>query len=463
MSNSLTSLIKRAIASANVLTYIGRIRRSGLFDQEWYLQHNPDVAASKLDPLVHYLRYGGFEGRDPGPGFRSASYLNTHEDAKRDHVNPLVHYLQNAGRLEPGSKLRESVSFSAPFWLAFLAEVRSSALNWYADNYDVDRFGSPPVEVMREAGDVQASLAAAIGYLAPNGPEFEWLYEILGDDASRRTLVKVLAFRALGHRRVKLPLNTPAFWDGRLQISKLADSVESLHTRFANLDWELPLMDLHQIGVPIRFYGIPAAAHRQFVLEQYRCGEIAVERGDCVVDAGTCWGETALYFAQRAGGSGSVIGFEFVPENLEILHRNLGLNPDLAGIVQVVERAAWSDSGASLEYDVDGPATRIPDQESVGGKAHAVTLSIDDLVSERRLPRIDFIKMDIEGSELRALQGATRTLAQFRPKLAISVYHNLQDFFEIPRFLASLDLGYRFSLRHFTIHAAETVLFAAVT
>jgi hypothetical protein len=49
---------------------------------------------------------------------------------------------------------------------------------------------------------------------------------------------------------------------------------------------------------------------------------------------------------------------------------------------------------------------------------------------------------------------------QFKPKLAITVCHYFKDFWEIPRFLDGLGLGYRFYLRHFTIHAEETVLFA---
>jgi hypothetical protein len=45
------------------------IARSGFFDRGWYLKHNPDVAAAQVDPLEHYILYGGLEGRDPGPNF----------------------------------------------------------------------------------------------------------------------------------------------------------------------------------------------------------------------------------------------------------------------------------------------------------------------------------------------------------------------------------------------------------
>jgi hypothetical protein len=77
------------------------------------------------------------------------------------------------------------------------------------------------------------------------------------------------------------------------------------------------------------------------------------------------------------------------------------------------------------------------------------------------LPRVDFIKMDIEGSELNALRGAEGTILGFKPKLAISIYHRDSDFIEIPNYLRKLDVGYEFFLDHFTVYGEETILFAA--
>ena len=70
------------------------IRSSGLFDEDWYLANNPDVSHAKVDPLLHYLCHGGFEGRDPGPCFSSSYYLAAYEDIKKARANPLVHYLK---------------------------------------------------------------------------------------------------------------------------------------------------------------------------------------------------------------------------------------------------------------------------------------------------------------------------------------------------------------------------------
>lgn len=74
------------------------IRDSGLFDEAWYLVQNPDVAQAGVEPALHYLRHGGFEGRDPSPNFSSAFYLAAYPDVKTARINPLVHYLLNGER-----------------------------------------------------------------------------------------------------------------------------------------------------------------------------------------------------------------------------------------------------------------------------------------------------------------------------------------------------------------------------
>jgi len=70
------------------------IQASGLFDPGWYLEHYPDVINSRMDPARHYLLFGGFEGRDPGPNFSSSWYLDQYADVKTAGINPLVHYMQ---------------------------------------------------------------------------------------------------------------------------------------------------------------------------------------------------------------------------------------------------------------------------------------------------------------------------------------------------------------------------------
>jgi glycosyltransferase involved in cell wall biosynthesis len=80
------------------------IRASGLFDSAWYLETYPDVAARKVDPVQHYVRYGAREGRNPNRLFSSSWYLASNPDVAESGLNPLVHFVvhgANEGR-NPG-------------------------------------------------------------------------------------------------------------------------------------------------------------------------------------------------------------------------------------------------------------------------------------------------------------------------------------------------------------------------
>lgn len=70
-----------------------RIAASGFFDGGWYLAQNPDVERAGYDPLLHYLAFGAFEGRDPGPEFDCKWYLQQYPDIVG--LDPLLHYLDH--------------------------------------------------------------------------------------------------------------------------------------------------------------------------------------------------------------------------------------------------------------------------------------------------------------------------------------------------------------------------------
>lgn len=67
----------------------------GLFNERWYLEQNPDVVLSGLDPLEHYLLLGIALGRAPGPAFDPESYLAIYPDAGVSDMAPLLHYLRH--------------------------------------------------------------------------------------------------------------------------------------------------------------------------------------------------------------------------------------------------------------------------------------------------------------------------------------------------------------------------------
>jgi hypothetical protein len=71
----------------------------GFFDADWYLQRNPDILASDLSPITHFIRHGLGEWRDPNPFFDSNWYVEHYPDVSAGGIHPLLHYLQ-AGAAE---------------------------------------------------------------------------------------------------------------------------------------------------------------------------------------------------------------------------------------------------------------------------------------------------------------------------------------------------------------------------
>jgi FkbM family methyltransferase len=304
-----------------------------------------------------------------------------------------------------------------------------------------------------------------IRYLLEHLPAFEESYALLADDESRALFVDLLKFRILGARHVRLRRNNDAFWDHYNNADRRY-AVERGSRRAWR--WKLNRYRLPSSGGAIELHAHLLNILDTFLLEQYACRRapwpnIDVREGDVVVDGGACWGDTALYFADRVGAGGKVYAFEFMPDNIALFRENIALNPALAPRIELVEHAVWHESGHAITYNANGPGTTLTGAEGDGASERtASTLTIDDLVRQRGLTRLDFIKLDIEGAELHALRGAEETIRRFQPRLAVSLYHRNEDFVEIPRYLAGLGVGYRFHLDHFTIHDEETVLFAAV-
>lgn len=85
---------------------------SGMFDRRYYLQTYPDIRSTKTSPLLHYLRHGGFEGRNPSADFQSSVYLDRYPDVKISGMNPLVHYIRfgKAEGRNPKASAIQSVS-----------------------------------------------------------------------------------------------------------------------------------------------------------------------------------------------------------------------------------------------------------------------------------------------------------------------------------------------------------------
>lgn len=291
------------------------------------------------------------------------------------------------------------------------------------------------------------------------------LYELLSDQKSKELLLALIAFRIFGYKRVKLLRNNTLYWKALEDIQTCMKEDDSIEVKFGHTLALLKSFNLEKYGFDLKVYGTGPGLCCAFVQKQYEFHNekthIKVEKGDYVIDAGACWGDTTMYFAHEVGEKGKVFAFEFIPSNLEATKQNINCNPQLKHRVKLIENPIWSISNNKLYYVDWGPGSRVtPDKEKYQYQGTCETLSIDDFVAQNKIDKIDFIKMDIEGAELDALKGAENTLKKFRPKLAISLYHSIDDFTSIPKYLSALNLGYNFYLDHHTIYQNETVLFA---
>jgi len=358
------------------------------------------------------------------------------------------------------------------FYISLIEELLPSLTRNYDDNYDYHRFGRLPFK--QRMKDLVKGMLHIYGFCRIdsdrltsflNNREFEiyeYLYETLNDAGSRNLLLKIISYRLLGHKKVKLPLSDAGMLQQMDEAYTFSNPNEIIPLKFMN--WKLRKCDLSTLNYPINLYCTPPDMVTQFMLRQYvyQTDEVTVKQecNDIVLDCGACFGETALFFANEIGHEGKVYSFEFVKSNVDIFKKNISLNPVLAKRIFLIEQPVWETSGSPLFYADNGPASKVGFDKFKGAENRTITVSIDEMVKKHALDKVDFIKMDIEGAELSALKGAAETLKKYKPKLAICVYHNSEDFKKIPEFIKNISQEYRLYLGHYTMHHEETVLYA---
>ncbi|MEI6764172.1 MAG: FkbM family methyltransferase [Bacteroidota bacterium] len=287
---------------------------------------------------------------------------------------------------------------------------------------------------------------------------YEYLYNVLGDDYSKKRLIEVVTFRIMGPKYFRLSLENEAYNNFHVELNALQDKNQTLEVKYNN--WKLYLYEFVFYNKPVKCYFTTMGIVTIFKVEQYayKPQSIAVEDNDVVIDGGACWGDTALYFANKAENT-KVFAFEFVPSNIELFNKNIALNQNTN--IELVNLALSGESGKSYNI-IDNGASSYFTEEKTDNSITISTTSIDDFVDTHKVTKLDFIKLDIEGAELDTLKGAINSIKKFRPKLAVAVYHNPVDFYEIPEFIIKLNLGYELYLDHFTPNNTETILFAKV-
>lgn len=181
--------------------------------------------------------------------------------------------------------------------------------------------------------------------------------------------------------------------------------------------------------------------------EQYFEDFISLQPGSNFVDAGGFDGFTSATFAEKYPGYGKIFYFEPSPESFELSKNAL----NKVRSVVYFQNGLWNKT-EQLRFNSDmGNSSRISDS----GEEIINAVSLDDAIKEK----VDFIKIDIEGSEQQALAGASETIKKFKPVIAVCVYHRQRDMVEIPAYLLKLNPSYKIYFRHYTQGTCESVMY----
>jgi FkbM family methyltransferase len=188
--------------------------------------------------------------------------------------------------------------------------------------------------------------------------------------------------------------------------------------------------------------GFTDAQYRQY-FEDF----LALQKeGEVFFDVGGFDGYTSLEFIHRCPQYSGVHIFEPEPTNIEVTKTKLNNYKNI-----YFYPYGLSNRSQTLRFDVKGSSSRVSEQGNIKIKVEP----LDDLLDEP----LSFLKMDIEGGEIEALEGAKQTIIKYHPRLAISVYHRHDDFWRIPELILSYHRNYKIFLRYYTEGVTETVMF----
>jgi len=343
-------------------------------------------------------------------------------------------------------------STSQDFYVSILsASIQALKMNTYFDNFDKQRYNSDGVD--RSGVFEVGQRTFYFDWFYRHHGELFRAYTALGNDDSKLLYLFLIGFRLAGHHSVKIPVDflfKPQEYAAYQALEQGSESQLALTGMFGKLKHFDFQYEGHQYKIDclgLEYY----LFRRQYFYEKNGV-VVAPQTGDYVIDGGACTGDTALVFSNAVGPTGKVFAFDPVAEHLELMEHNRQQFP-IANVELMPYGLANIDVDcAPIVVNKYSPGFRV-DQQRVPLR------SIDSLVKSGAIPRVDYIKMDIEGSEMDALRGAHESILRFQPKLGISLYHKPDDLFEIVLYIQQTYPFYQLYVDHYTIHQEETVLY----
>lgn len=181
--------------------------------------------------------------------------------------------------------------------------------------------------------------------------------------------------------------------------------------------------------------------------------------GDVVMDGGVSeYVEEQARISAAVGQAGRVIGFEPNPEGFQLARQRLAEYPACANYT-LLPCGLWNRK-EMVRFNTAGVGSHVSGDD---GGIEAPMTTVDEVVREMGLPRVDFVKLDVEGAEANALRGALASLVRFHPRMAVSAYHRLEDLFELPRMVRQILPDARLYLGHHHPALFDTVLYVDPT
>lgn len=192
-------------------------------------------------------------------------------------------------------------------------------------------------------------------------------------------------------------------------------------------------------------------------------GELEQIAKQAIIDGGAFDGDTAEQFASMLGKYASPLKmhcFEVDPENLKRLRAKTRKEELAAHDITVHDAALWHSSDDYLKIRCTGLSSciqQLPENDNVIEEYRTVcSARIDDCM----FPNLGFVKFDIEGAERNALMGGGKTIANFKPALAICAYHLQDDIIVLYDIIKKIRNDYKIYLRHYNLSGTDTIMYA---
>lgn len=180
-------------------------------------------------------------------------------------------------------------------------------------------------------------------------------------------------------------------------------------------------------------------------------GIIRLTGDECFVDCGAFTGDSIAKFREYAGVDNyrSIVAFEPDQANYQqLIQKNYDkIYPHNTGV--------WNENTILKFQGLGSAASRISDTD----RSAVVEVKVEKLDSVPECMTATYIKMDIEGSEIQALEGAREIIKRNKPKLAVSIYHKDEDMIKIPFMLHQMNPAYRMYVRQHSHSYFDTVLY----